>query len=461
LRISSFARRIGGVGTRPAERWLCCLGIGIALLTFSGCSTLRHVFHVDDKATKRAAQLQVLQLSVMRFADEYVGAITPPIRNFQASTDNASDRLTSQNWLLSQATAAYSMASGPSPVVDAVDLVVLTTLSRMVIDDAWGDARFGERAATLREAYHRLEPLVLELAKGALSADQIAELQHLIVVWREQNPHVTAISYVHFRDVASSMGKPKTVGTDRFSGLFNMLGLDPFSSLDPAVREISQSRELAERTIYYAQHVPNLLDMQIERLTFEFATMTEVTRLLANADHVAGAATTTAHVFGELPSLLPREREAAIRQIMEAVNVETSHTRELVVELRAALEAGTATSNSLDGTIRSFDQLVARLQKPTTADAAAQRSPAKPFDITEYTAAAAEITRSAAQLESLIGTVDRGSPALAQASERAAATLRGVVDHAYWRGAQLLGVLIVGGLGAALVYRMAARRWLT
>ena len=148
------------------------------------------------------------------------------------------------------------------------------------------------------------------------------------------------------------MGKPKAGGSDRFSGLFSVLGLDPFSSLDPAVREISQSRELAERTIYYAQRLPNLLDMQIERLTLELATMPEVTRLLANADHVAGAAATTARVVGELPSLLPREREAVIRQIMAAVTVETAHTRGLVVELRAALEAGTATSNSLDGTIR-------------------------------------------------------------------------------------------------------------
>jgi hypothetical protein len=447
--------------TRPAQRWLRCIGVCVAILTFSGCSTFRHVFHMDDKASKRAAQLQLLQLSVMRFADEYTGSITPPIRNFQASTDNAADRLTAQNWLLSQATAAYTIASSPSPVVNTVDLVVLTTLSRMVIDDAWSGERFGERAAPLREAYHRLEPLVLELAKGALSADQIAELQHVIVVWREQNPHVTAISYVHFRDVAGSVGRTKTGSVDRFGGLFSMLGLDPFSSLDPAVREISQSRELAERTIYYAQRLPNLLDMQVERLTLEFATMPEVTRLLANADQVAGAAATTAHVVGELPSLLPREREAAIRQVMEAVTVETAHTRQLVGELRAALDAGTVTSNSLDATIHSFDQLVARLQKPSAADSAAQQSPAKPFDITEYTTAAAEVSRTAAQLESLIGSVDRGTPALAQASDRAAATLRGVVDHAYWRGAELLGVLIIGGLGAALVYRAAARRWLT
>ncbi len=430
------------------------------MLTLCGCSTFRHAFHHDDKAAKRAAQLQVLQLSVMRFADEYVGSITQPIRSFQASTTDAEDRLTAQNWLLSQATAAYTIASGPSPIVNTIDLVVLTTLSRMVIDDAWSGERFGERAAPLRDAYHRLEPLVLELAKGALSPGQIADLQHVIVVWREQNPHVTAISYVHFRDVAGSMGQPKPGTTDRVSGLFGLLGLDPLSSLDPAVREISQSRELAERTIYYAQRVPNLLDMQVERLTLELATMPEVTRLLANADHIAAAATTTAGVFGELPTLLPREREAAIRQLMDAMTVETAHTRQLVVELRGALEAGTATSNSLDATIRSFDQLMARFEKPKAGDAAAQTS-ARPFDITEYTTAATEITRTAAELDSLIGSVDRGGPELARVSDRAGATLRGVVDHAYWRGAQLLGVLILGTLGAALVYRIAARRWLT
>jgi hypothetical protein len=454
--VESSSRR----GRWSRARGLGALWIVIGLSALSGCSTLRHAFH-DDKASKRAAQLQILQLSVMRFADEYTGSITPPIRAFQASTDNAADRLTAQNWLLSQATAAYTIATGPSPIVNTVDMVVLTTLSRMVIDDAWVGQRFGERAAPLRDAYHRLEPLALEFAKGALSADQIAELQRLIVEWREQNPEVTAISYVHFRDVASSMEKAKTQGVGRSSGLFSMLGLDPFSGLDPAVREISQTRELAERTIYYAQRLPNLLDMQVERLTLEIATMPEVTRLLANADQFAAAATTTSRVVGELPSLLPREREAAIRQIMQAVTVETAHTRELVTELRAALEAGTVTSNSLDTTIHSFDQLVARLQKPPAADARAQQSPAKPFDITEYTTAAAEVSRTAAQLESLIGSVDRGTPALAQVSDRAAATLRGVVDHAYWRGVQLFGVLILGTLGAILAYRTAARRWLT
>ena len=417
------------------------------------------MFHIGDKPSKQAEQLKILQLRNQRFADEYVGSIIEPIRQLQASTDNAVNRLESQNWLLSQATAAYTIASGPSPYVNVVDMVVLATLSRMVIDENWVGERFGERAAAVRDAYHRLEPAAEDLARSAIPPDQIDALQRVIIEWRKQNPQVTAIAYVHFRDVASSLGSTKGSGTDSsFSGLFTMLGLDPFSSLDPAVREITQSRELAERTIYYAQRVPNLLDMQVERLTFEFATMPETKRLLADADSVSGAASIAGRVIGDFPGLLSGEREAAIRQFMDALKIETANIRQLALDVRATLEAGTATSNSLNGTIRSFDQMVAGFEKPAPAGDPGQ-APGRPFDITEYTAAAAEITRAANELQQLIAGLGKDSPALVQAADRATSRLQDVVDHAYWRMAQLIVLLLLGGLGAALTYRAIARRW--
>jgi hypothetical protein len=428
-----------------------------AALALCGCSAIRRTFHIEDKGTKAAQSLQVLQIKNQRFADEYVASIVVPIRQYQASTDNAADRLTAQDWMLSQATAAYTNASGPSPIVNAVDLVVLTSLSRMVIDDAQSSARFGAGAAALQHAYQRLEPIALDLAKSALPPDQIVALQDAIEEWHTQNPQITAISYVHFRDVANSVGPPSSGRTDSSSGLFSMLGLDPLSSLDPAVREITQTRELAERAIYYAQRTPNLLDMQIERLTLEIAAMPETRQLLTNANSVAGAASIAGRVVGDFPGILAGEREAAVRQFMEAIKVETVNMRELAADVRAALEAGTLTSTSLDSTIHSFDKLVATLQKPA---AESSGPPGRPFNITEYTAAAAEIARAADELRQVIAGVGEGSPALAQAAEHASGTLQKAVDHAYWRIVQLIGLLLVGSLGAALIYRGIARRWL-
>ena len=240
-------------------------------------------------------------------------------------------------------------------------------------------------------------------------------------------------------------------------GLFSLLGIDPLSGLDPAVREIAQSRELAERTIYYAQRLPNLLDMQVERMTDQFAVTPETLRLLANIDRTARAAEETGRLASELPNVITREREAAIRQFMEAIDTESAHTRSLITELRGTLEAGTATSKSLTTAIRAFDQLMAGFQKSAPAGAP-PATPGRPFDITEYTAAAAQITRAADELKQLIAGIEQGGPGVMQSADHAAASLQGVVDHAYRRLVQLVGLILLGGLVVALVYRGVASR---
>ncbi len=435
---------------------------GLVALALCGCSTIKHILHMDQgeqAASQRAQQLLILQFRVMRFADGYVGAIIEPLRQFKAAATSADDRLMAQNWQVSQATAAYTIATGPSAVVNALDMVVLATLSRMVIDDDRITQRFGERATPLREAYRRLEAQARDLGKDVITADQFAQLQHVIDEWRAQNPHIAAVSYVHFSDFAKSIGHPNPSEVQSSTGLFHLLGIDPLSGLDPAVRELAQTREFGERAIYWAQRLPNLIDMQAQLVADQFATTPETTRLLANVDKSAQAAAAAGRLADEIPRVLAQEREAAIRQFMDAITVETAHTRQLIVELRGTLQAGTATSNSLTTTIKAFDELVAQFEKPAPAGGPAA-PPGRPFDITEYTAAAAQIARASDQLQQLIAGIEHGTPALAQSADRAAATLQNVVDHAYWRIVELIALLLAGGLAAALAYRGIARRWL-
>jgi hypothetical protein len=199
--------------------------------------------------------------------------------------------------------------------------------------------------------------------------------------------------------------------------------------------------------------------MQVERMSDQFATTPETIRLLANIDRATQAADAAGRLAGELPGVLTREREAAIRQLMEALTVETAHTQALVTEIRGALEAGTATSNSINTTIRSFGQLMAGFQQPKSAGGASE-APGRAFDITEYTAAATQFTRTADELQKLIAGIERDSPALIQAVDEESASLQIVVDHAYWRIVQLLVLLLLGGFVLALAYRGIARRWL-
>ena len=412
----------------------------------------------DAAAVRRVDELQALQLKVMRFADEYVGGTNEPLRNFQAGTDNPEERLVAQNWLLTQSTAAYTIASGPNPVTNALDMVVLATLSRMVIHDEWVGDKYGKAAVPVQAAYLRLERDSWTLVNGVLTPQQVSQLQRVIDEWRSANPDVRAVSFIHFLDFANSIGHPRPGEANEKSGLFALLGLDPLGGLDPAVRELAQTRQLAERAIYYAQRTPSLINMQVERLSYQFAVMPETRRMLTDIDRLSGAAASVGHLADDLPSVLAREREATIRQFVDAVGAQTEQTSALLKELHATLDAGTATSNSLTATIQSLDRLSARFAKPKSPGAPPE-PPGRPFDITEYTAAAAEFARTASGLQQLVGSIDAGVPRLTQSANRAASTMQGVVDHILWRALLVGALLMLAGLATALTYRSIVRRF--
>jgi len=447
----------GGATPRQSLRSIARLVVlsGAVALPLCGCKMMDKVSGADAARDKRANQVQELQLGVMRFADMYVGGVVEPVQAFQVSTHDPAERLIAQNWMVSQSTSAYTIATGPNPVTNALDMVVLATLSRMVIEDSWVNNSIGKRALPLLDAYRRLEPQARALLDGVLTPAQQTQLDGVIKDWRERNPDVRYVSYVHFADFARSIGRPGD--KDEQGGLFQLLGIDPLSNLDPAVREIAQSRQLAERAIYYAQRAPNLLDMQFELLTNRLVAMPETKRVLEDTAHLGGAAASAGRLVDDLPNLLAREREAAIRQVMDAINLQAGQMSQLADELRAALDAGTATSDSLNTTIRSADQLIARFDKPKPAGASEQPR-GRAFDITEYTAAAAGFARTANELQQLLATVERGAPTLAQSADRAANGLQTMIDHLLWRATLLGLLLIVSAFGSALAYRYCTRR---
>ena len=423
----------------------------------SGCGLISKVTGTQAKAEAQAARLQELQLKVMRYADEYAGAISEPIMRFQNETQNSAERLAAQNWKLAQATSAYTVATGPNPITNALDLVVLATLSRMVMEDSWVGEKYGERAAPLRDAHRALEPGAWALIAEVITEAQVQQLHEVIDEWRRRHPNVRAVANVHFKDFASATGRPRAGEAKSGGSLFGLIGLDPLSNLDPAVKEITQTRYLAERTIYYLQRAPTLLDMQIERLTYQIAAMPETRNALQDVDRVSLAAEAVGKVAEELPDVVAREREAIIRQFMQELAGQQQQMLALVTEVKGALEAGTATSDSLQGTLRGIDTLLVRFdqkgEEPSTP-----ATPAKPFDIADYASAAREFTATAKQLELLVAQLNAGAPGIDQLAQRTTANLNDLIDRAFWRLVVLVIVLIGAILLAAIAYRAVAKR---
>jgi hypothetical protein len=436
---------------RLAGRFLVCGLVSAAVLC--GCQTIERVDPRKRAAEERAQQLQRLQLEVMRFADEYAGRSREVIVQFQAGLQGPDQRLMAQNWKVQQASAAYTIASGANPLSNALDMVVLASLSRMVIDDVWVGEDYGTRARSVQETYRSLEAEAWKLLdEGVLNQEQQGQLRQLIAQWRAQHPDVRSVAYIHFRDFARGAvsGDQNTAAS---GSLLSFVGIDPLSNLDPAVKELAQTRQLAERAIYYMQRAPDLLDMQVERLSYQFAAMPESRSLLASVDRVSLVGSSSDRLVTNLPALLDREREALVAQLTDTLNSQSATLGTLAGQLRGTLQAGTDTATAVNGALQTFERINGQFSRKPEPAAGPPQPKGPPFDIRHYTAMLEQAAVTARELENLAQHGDALAPALRSATQDAALQARSILNHVFLLLVALVLVIAAAALLAALAYR--------
>ncbi len=255
----------------------------------------------------------------------------------------------------------------------------------------------------------------------------------------------------------------------RPGSVWSMVGLDPTVGLDPAVREVTQTRLFAERALYMVQRMPFLVRWQVELLTDN----------LLNEQHIAGMLTNTASLTESIDrlsratesasataALLPDRVTAERKAILEALEAQGTRLRELCVEINRTLVSGEAMSSSLNTTLTTFDALMKRfgVGEPAPADASspADAATGPPFNILDYAHTAEQIAEMARQLDRLIQesgkildspALDRRVAELDTLAARARADTKSVLNHAF----VLAAGLIVLTLAAVLICRRGNR----
>jgi hypothetical protein len=420
---------------------------------FAGCSLWPKITGQEKRAREQSRQLAEIQQKCQRYADGYAGQvleIIDPMKKQASDPEVVNDLL---SWQINQLNSAYTIATGPSPIACQLDFVVLSTLSRLVVEDTLAESA-GSITSPLLASYRELEQEAWTNVSAILTKAQLAELRDLITAWRSRNPKVMLVGFVHFSEFAQAAGlSPETQTAS--GGLFGLIGLDPLAGLDPAVRQIEQTRLLAERVIFYMQRVPYLLDLQTERVVAQATLAPQVERANASLERASLAMADFAGIGSSLPEAFARERDALIRQLSGELLRQETELRGLLSELQVTLAAGSETAAAVDSTVQALDQLAARFPRVEPGTAPAE---ARPFDITEYTAAAAEFTGTARQLTQLLEALGReGAPAAAAVAGGVEAG-RELVDYLFWRALWLGLLLIAGGFVAALAYRALASR---
>ena len=447
---------------------MCLIGGG---LITTGCSLLRpetsatksDLQSISGVGGKARATITVvtLQGDVMREADRFVAAVAQATDDFRARVGTTEARNAAQQWKLNEATVAIVTATGENPVLSAVDMVLLASLSRMVVEDYWVGEKFGAAARPLLETHRRLESNAWSVVAEVLTPGQQQELRERLLANRKQQPNQRYVTEVRVPELRAALNQVPTEAQRRTSGsLFNLLYLNPLAGLDPTTQAIQQSRILAQRAMYYAQRAPMLLGWQVELTTYQLAAQPESRAVLSDVDEVAKATTVFAKTAEGLPKLVNDQREAAINQLLAGVanersnilatlNSQEAQLRELLPQVRQTLTAGGDMADSVNGAVKSLDAFVRYVSPPdTNSTPPLPDTNSPPFNVLDYGQAASQIGAMAGEVSALLVSVNQSVPQLTRVTQQATVDAKAVVNHAFRLG---LVLVVVTGIVAVLV----------
>jgi hypothetical protein len=394
----------------------------------------------------------VLTAEVCRFADEFTILVAQAADTFAGQVGTPEARALALGWKTAVANTTMINATGPNPTANLLDMVVLVSLARMAFEEYWVP-HYGKPAEPMLTVTRDLERDVWEVADRVLNRAQQIELKELIHEWREKHPEQVYIS-VRLRDFAELAVAQEPSANTGLDSLLKLSFLDPFSGLDPTTRELAQTRFFAERALYVLERMPRLLRWQSELLVAQTLAAPEVQQLVSNSTGFAQSADQLTKAVQQFPEQVAVERE----KIMKGLETQTPEFRALSAQFEQTFQAGNEMAKSVDAAVKSLDGFIRSVKPPAASQSETQSAAphGKPFDVTEYGAAAAEISKAAQQLDSLTHSLEKTKPEVAEFVQHAGMQGKELVDYAFHKALLLIVVALAG-----IVITVLACRWLT
>jgi len=334
-------------------------------------------------ATATAMTREELEDQVRRFADRFAQRVSTAANVVRAQSKTPTEYLLMQQWKSASYTAIWGISIGPNAVTNLLDMIVVTTLSRIVVEEYWVPEVIGEsKGEALVTAYRVLEAEIWAIADAVLSTEQQNDLRFMIEEWRAANPDQTGPYYMRFGAFSGQRAA-------RLNSLKKSGGL---------LKEVAKAREsaeeiqaLGERMFFYLQRAPIITSIEFENSILEVLGGPEMVGVLRDLDRFVVAVEELVDVVEKLPS----NRLAAVDQLMERV---AEQRREFLQDILDLESATGEPLTELRQSIESFERIVNELNQGETSD--------EPFDIDKYREVAAETGKAIAELRLLAEDID-------------------------------------------------------
>ncbi|MBW1775322.1 MAG: hypothetical protein JRJ82_20925 [Deltaproteobacteria bacterium] len=444
------------------------------------------------KKEKKPAITQIqIQSEIMGFAETFAATIIQSFDDFAVLTREGHKQayITAYGDALSSSASALTVAAEPNPAAGMLDLVVMTTLGRMIWEEHWLP-RFGDPAMGMVERLKELEEGIWTIVAKVLTAKEQKELRDIIVGWRRDHPKQLAFSYIRFNDFAEWRKASTLAKGGKPSGLFK--------SVAEVAQAADEMRLLGERALFLGTRMPLLTgdfaDLWVSRILYN----PEVQRILDNMDKVSDSATALSDEIKQLPDRFAVERDATIdktmarvsnlrekltEDVMDRVTLERTAAidqlmdrvaRErqalfkdltpqgdgktgLLPELRLALVQG----NEMFSHIKETTGIINTLYDKTEDDSA-------PFNIKDYTEVLAQASETTREMLLLVKAVndlftplpsgERPMLRLLNSLDRVEKEGENLIDHTFYRAIIMILVTLFGFFLLMIVYRYASVR---
>ncbi|MGJ0485269.1 MAG: hypothetical protein ACR65R_12195 [Methylomicrobium sp.] len=425
-------------------------------LSASGCNFLRTTLELPEKGIRSIFSLDQpnekfdpveLQSQLLRFSDNAINTLNLAAGRLQREDDKIPRRRSILLRRINTTNDILAIATGANTYANLLDMVIFASLNRMNVEDYWMPKFFGESAKPYLRASQDVEKEIWRIAETVLKKDQISELRAAIQAWHAQHPDTRSprdLGSMGFAAQIAQMNRSTSEGIT--SSVFNLLVIDPLAGLDPATRELANTRLFAERGLFLARYLPTLIRWETSLLVIQTAETPQLEKLLDNAAQLSASADRFSQTMERMPGLISAERQ----QIIKALSEQQPGLTKLATQTEKALDAGKAMSDASSLTLQSFQDVLRQLETRSS------NPNAEPFRIKDYTAAAVQINSAAQDLVRLLqalnqilapGKLDLLSTRLESLTRQA----EELVDHTF-RQALFLGLILAGSIcGMVLV----------
>lgn len=414
-------------------------------LTAGGCGLIQATADLPGNAvramnpgkeTAKPADPVVLQQDLFRVADEVSTKLDQVL---MASADDPKVAQSAADLLvlrLGMRNRMVEIVTGPNAFIGLVDMVFTVTLLENAVATHFAPEDGNAPDHPMIEVLADARQQVKDLAISYLGPDQVDRLVEIIDPWLEKDLLPVEALFTRYQGLTQELlgSQPKEQGNQPTS-LFGALMLDPLAGLDPTVREIAQTRLLAERALYIGQRSPSLLRLQTELLAIRLMEQPVVNRMVEVSESSAESVERITTVTESLPDRISAER----KEILQALEEQSSDLTAMMAEVKAAIGHGEGALVQANTLVPAVDHLLEQLGAYEPAD-----PDAPPFEISEYTEVLRELQTVLAETNQVTANIQATLDAATH--EESLRRMEAVTESTLARGGAWVDSILLRGL---------------